>query len=329
MKAIATCIEGLEEVVIKEIKSNAKKLIPTKVLFETTPEGLAKITSQSRSILNCYHLLKKCKFKTQEEITKQKLKIPYNFETFAVRCKKEGDYNFSNKEIEHGIGKNISAKVDLDHPQLTIIVEIINDLCLIGVDYSGKNLSKRDYRIKTNPFTVNSTIAYALVQISGFKAKETLLDPYCKEGTTIIEASLALSKTSNNKEFAFKRILEYKISKPKNLKLKVYGTDPLLCNIKAAEINSKLAGIKLNLSQGDIDWLDTKFKKESIDKMITILDRNSRLKELEHQSEYILKDSITILTKNLLKFKNFKTIKQLKIKHGTDELFIQTLKKNL
>ena len=326
MKAILTCIEGLEEVVIKEIKG--KKLIPTKIILETTPKDLAKIASQSRSILGCYQLLKKFKFKTQEDIEKQKLKIPYKFETFAVRCK-DYNHNFSSQEIEHAIGQNIKGKADLKNPQLTIIIEIIENLCLIGIDFLGTNISKRDYRIKTNPFTVNSTIAYALFQVSGFKPKETLLDPYCKEGSILIETVLSLTKTPHQKELAFQKFLKYKMPKPKKLKLNVYGSDHMLCNIKATEINSQLANIKLNLTLADTEWLDTKFKKNQIDKIVTVLDRNSNINELAHQSEYILKDSITVLTRNIIKLDKFKTVKQIKIKHGTEELYIQKLKKTL
>ena len=283
MKYIATCIEGLEEITEKETKG--KTLLPGRILFEKL--------KPLRSALQIYELVKQLKFKDLEDI---KVKLPKQT-TFAVRCKLQGEHKFNSKQVEHQVGKDIEGKVNLTNPETTIIVDIINNDCLIGI-LKHKDLQKREYRIKTNPFTINTTIAYALTQLANIKKDETILDPYCKEGTIVIEAALTT-------------------------KAKIIGSDPMLNNIKSSKINAKLANVNIEFSKLDIDWLETRYPK--ITKIITSITKNTNVKELFKQADIILKDTITILTKKPITPTNFKLIKELKIKN----YYIQQFKKNI
>src|SRR3989344_2851922 len=115
--------------------------------------------------------------------------------SFAVRCIKiwcNDLCNLSTTEIEEKIGefiinniqknKNYQQKVNLEEPDIVFLVYIINNHCYIGVDFSGFELIKRDYRIFAHPAALKGTIAYALIRIAGFAKKDTLLDPFTGSG---------------------------------------------------------------------------------------------------------------------------------------------------
>ena len=70
-------------------------------------------------------------------------------------------------------------------------------------------------------------------------------------------------------------------------------------HVQFAKKNSKIAGVdkKLTFSRMDLEWLDTKFKKHSINKIVTRLpesrkkDLNKVYKEFFYQAEFILSEN--------------------------------------
>ena len=158
MKAIATCIKNLEFVTQKEIKEilklNSNIIYPGRVEFEVKEEDLAKLIYYSRSTFKAYSLIDLIEFNSKEEILEKikKLNFSYLKDTFVVRCERSGNHNFSSLNIEKEAGAIIlnktNLKVDLENATTTIIIDIINNMCFIGIDFTGIKLSKRDYRIK-------------------------------------------------------------------------------------------------------------------------------------------------------------------------------------
>ena len=79
-------------------------------------------------------------------------------------------------------------------------------------------------------------------------------------------------------------------------KPKIYNIDSSMKYLNYSRKNSKIAGIgkKISFSRNDIGWLDTKFKKGSIDKIVTILpslqkkDSSNIYNEFFYQAEFIL-----------------------------------------
>lgn len=304
MKAIATTIQGIEDITIKEIKeltkSKAKIILPTKVEFTTKKEDYKKFLEYTRSPLNSYELLKKFTFKDLKDIKKEAEKIKFQIkDTFAVRCNRIGTHKFSSLDIEKNIGDVVNGKVNLKNPKTLIYIDIINNNCLIGIN---KKEFKRNYKVKTNYSSINSSLAYSLIRLANYKKSETLLNPYCSSGEIAIEA--ALFKTKLN-------------IKPKQTKLNIYATDTI---IKNCIINSKIAHIYnlIKIKKLDIDWIDTEFKENSIDKIITYLSRKENYREFFHHIKYILKDKgiLLILTQSNIDYKGFKLIKERTIKHG-------------
>jgi len=306
MKQILKTIKGLEPIVIQETKSYK----PKKILDETIKINSEKI-QKPKSATKVYQFIKKFNFKNKTEIINQDLKIKkYLKNSFVVRCKRTGKHDFNSIEIEQKLGEKIhkkyNIKVNLENPETLIYVEIINNVCLIGLN--PINLEKRNYKVRTTSQTLNSCIAYSLLKLANYKPSETLLDPFCKSGDILIEAALSTNKKTN-----------------------LIGLDK---NTKPIEINSKIAKVNIEIRRAEIDWLDTLFKKNSIDKIITSPPKINKInkkdvlpeyRELFNQADYILKNngSLTIITTKPQYFENyakeykFKMIKKHTIQQKT------------
>ena len=187
---------------------------------------------------------------------------------------------------------------------------------------------------------MKGTIAYSLARIAEVKEKEVILDPFAKGGEICIETALFLSNLSVNyyskDKFLFLKMKNFekfdfdkffsKLDKRKEKKLKIYCCDNLMNNIQAAKKNAKIAGVHkdINFSRNDLEWLDVKFKKKTIDKIITYLpfskvnlhNIKKVYKEFFYQAEYILKDKgkIVVITEEVENVKEFLEQYKFKIK---------------
>ena len=345
MKAIGICISGLEDIAIDEIKelinTKATKIEEGRISFNfKNKKDLAKLVCYTRCLTKVYELLVLVE-DYEKDLTKIKLNHLIKNGTFAVRTEKINK-DLDSREIEREFGnlinKDNKLKVNLEDPKTTIIVEIINNKCYIGIDYCGIRLNKRSYRIKTIASSLNGSIAYSLLKISKWKEKEVLLDPFCRDGIIIIEAALSALKMPNqtNDKLLFNKFLKYNCKKPnKKLKLKIFASDSQMFNVRASEINSKIAGINksLKFSRTPPDDLELKFKENSIDKIVTFIphETKSTLRDVKqelidffYQSEYILKNKGTITlitlkpeeTKDITKRYKLKLKMERKITHG-------------
>src|SRR3989344_1188391 len=258
---IGVTFKGLEEILKQDTKG--KTIYPRRVLFSK-----GKLNS---AILN-YDYVTSFNFKNEEEIYEKikNLKIKIN-KDFRVDCSREGNHNFNSQEIRQNIGEIIYSKgnkVNLDNPGTIIYIDIIDNFCIIGLN---PEKLKRNYKVRTSNNSLSASIAYSLLKLSKFNKNKSLLDPFCSDGTILIEAGLIGGK-------------------------KLYG----LCqDTKNASINSKIAKVKINLYQENLSWLDTLFKKSSLDLIISnpIFPSKTKsvdfvekiIKELFHHANYILK----------------------------------------
>ena len=301
MKFVAQTTEGMEDISIKEAEElicvKAKKLIPGRITFDATEQQAKELAYMTRSLLKIYELYQQIEFKDKEDIL-SKAKIGKIEDPFVVRCQREGQHEFQSLELEQELGEIIHEqghKVDLHNPKTTIIADITDNICILGRDLTPKDLCKRDYRIKANHRSVNACLAYAAIRYSGWTKNKTLLDPNCKDGVIPIEAALWACHMPRG-YFEKDRYEEWD-KKIDRQKLKITAADSLLPNVRAVEINSKLADIKKQLSfmKVDLDWLDLKFDKESVDFIITSIDSEGML--FKRAEQFLTKDgSIVIIS---------------------------------
>jgi len=261
--------------------------------------------------------------------------------TWRVSCERHGMHHYSSIDVEAAAGELISAdikrktgkkpRIAMEGARLIFYIFTAHQKGVLGIDLCGKELDKRNYKIFLHPQAIKGSVAYALLRAGGYKKADTLLDPFYGSGTIPIEAALWKTGTSPHyfaKEFLFMKLLPFQKTDfkaffekiDKNIiaegKKTIFGYDKELRNLKASAKNAKIAGVEkhIDFSKLDIEWLDTKFEKESIHKIITQPPqetRNTSRKDLEktyqelfHQAAFVLKKTGTVtvlmLTPDLL-----------------------------
>ncbi len=356
MKGLIITNKGIEDISVLEVKKiigSKGKVEDTVVMFDfKKEEELYELCYRGQSFAKVLELYDYFEFSDKKKIieTIKKIKIlKNNNKTFRVKCKRIGEHDFSSHEIEGEVGENIDLKCDLENPDVIYYVYIYNNKCYFGVDVSGMDLSKRDYKIFSLPNSLKGTIAYSLVRIAGYDKNKVLLDPFCGSGEIAIEAARFASnfptnyynKNKLNFKFNFDKV-DKKIGK----KSKVYCFDTTQRNVKSAEKNSKIAGVNklLHFSRTDTDFLELKFK-DNVDIIVTqvpSLSKYSDKKDIEkkydeffYQAEYILRkngkivvisDKTEELKKKGEKYK-FKVKEERSVFMGEQEMKVLVLNK--
>ena len=378
MKYIAVSVQGLEQIAIDEINSLIKAkteiIHPGRILVEIEENSrkqpgrlgerrattIQTLIYNTRSLIYIYQFIDQAKIKTLENIKALAKKIDFKAlikETFLVRCERNGTHSFNSLDVEKGIGTIIHEKykipVNLNNPITTIYADINEENCIIGIDLVGYKLSKRDYRIKIISSSINACVAFSLIKFANWKEKESLLDPFTKTGEICIEAAMFALNVSPQKHLKDKLLItklkkcNFK-DKEKTAKVNLTAADEIMSNIRNTEINSKLAGVNksLKFSRLETKWLDSKFKKNSIDKIITFPPQISQTHTAEsieqiyhdlfYNAEYILKKSgsiVLLMNRNLELLNrystefNFKITKTLEFEHGNQKYVFIELKK--
>lgn len=361
MKAIVITNKGIEDIAAKEIKEliKAKSSIKeTVVILEAKNfEEICLLCYKMQSANKILYLFDNFKIKedilsTFKEII-QKTSFDKFKKTFAVKCQRLGSHDFSSSDIEKEVGAlikyKIKKKVDLENPDIIFYIYIYENECYFGIDFSGIDLSKRDYRIFSHPTSLKGPVAYSIVRISEFKGNEAMLDPFCGSGTIPIEAAYHIASYPVNyfrkdklqfthfTSFDFDKV-DRKIVKKPGAEINAY--DIQMQHVKAAQKNAKIGGVNkyIHFSRVEIEWLDTKLKEKSVDKIITqppALSKYSDEKtikktynELFYQAKYVLKDNgkvVTISTSDLTEFAKkhgFKLSKKMDVWQGDVKLYV-------
>jgi len=270
-------VPGLEDISVMEIRNLLGKLeeiiirphgILGRILVKVNVpifEAAQVLNEKARSIEKVIALLGLCKVDRARKGLEDVYEIVKNskvssiltpHETFGVRPSREGKHEYTSLDIGRIGGDAIIDKVrevygerppvNLKHPSIIIYCDVVGDICMVGVDTTGDMaLHKRGFRVFDHPAALRPTIAYAMIKIADVKEKEVLLDPFCGGGNILIEAACAYKK------------------------LKLFGVDVFVQNIKGAYLNAICAGVgeKITFIVGDATKLDKIFNIE-VDKII-------------------------------------------------------------
>lgn len=80
--------------------------------------------------------------------------------------------------------------VDLDDPDVTLFVHLVNDHATVYLDLSGASLHRRGWRARAMEAPLKESLAAAILRLSGWDRDRPLVDPMCGSGTIAIEAAL-------------------------------------------------------------------------------------------------------------------------------------------
>ena len=271
---IAKTMSGMEDIAAKEVKGKA--ILPQTVTF-------AKEKKDVRTINMTYELFNQITFASLNDIVKgtdKFIKELKKKEKYEIRCVRKGEHPFKSVDAATEVGTYLREKgiiIDYKEAKQAIIIDIIDNNCLFGV-IKEKELCKRQYRVKYNNKSISSCIAAAVIMFANPKKTDVILDPLCKDGVIPVEAHMLGIK-------------------------KIHAIDPIKNNVRNAVINCKYAKTKITPQCYEVTWLDTLFKKNDIDHIITniLLSKHDKepekfVKEFFHQAEFIVKEAVTIIT---------------------------------
>ena len=198
-----------------------------------------------------------------------------NAKTFACRIVNLSSKKFEIPELESSMGDMISklsqAQVDLKNPDIIIYLIFTNQENFFG--FSRQNeFSKRPKKVRKHPHELDWKLARVMINLIGLKEGETVCDPFCGSGTTLLEAE-SMGIKAIGVDFDKKMV---EISKEN---LKVNGFKSKMINADFSEFTSmqdKFDGIVTDLPYG-IASKASEDPKELIKKFVSMLPRRKKI----------------------------------------------------
>ena len=330
MKGFLTTHKGMEDIAameVKELIGSESRIDEACIVFDIKNyEDLFILCYKSQSATGVCCLLSEFDYNSIfDDFEKNIGKIEFDEwlgknVQFRVKCIRNYEDNAASAETESKLGEVIinhiqknygyKQKVDLEKPEIIVFFFLAKKRCYAGIDFAGFDLSKRSYKIFQHSADIKGTIAYSLVRIGGYSKNEALLDVFSGSGTIPIEAALfssnfpvrhfdkekfIFSKFKKFKDFDFNKLFRKLDKEASDSKPSIYNVDLSMKSINYAKKNSKIAGVdkKISFSRMDMEWLDTKFKKGKIDRIVTKMPNihgNELYNGFFYQAEFILND---------------------------------------
>lgn len=111
--------------------------------------------------------------------------------TFSCKVINLTDQRFDPYELENSMGGMITkfsqVKVSLNSPDITIFLILSDKQSFFGFSKRVKPI-KRPKKPKTHPHELDWKLTRAMINLAGLKEGETICDPFCGTGTTLLEA---------------------------------------------------------------------------------------------------------------------------------------------
>src|SRR3989344_6890400 len=206
MKGLAITSKGIEDTASTEIKELIRaecKIEEACIVFDFKKfEDLCLLCYKSQSVDRIVYLIGELEFHNFHEEFEKFLKKAdiagwiKKYKNFKVECSRTGKHDFKSVDAETQFAKFILNKYKNEEPRFNLkeydiifFIYIINDKLYFGVDFAGFELNKRLYKIFLHPGSLRGTVAYALIRESGFQKKESMLDPFSRDGVVVIESA--------------------------------------------------------------------------------------------------------------------------------------------
>ena len=164
-------IKIISNLVIIQSKTNVNKISDRLTFVKTSGQILRKMSGL---------------FLDQENF--QVLK---NTKTFVCRIINLSSNQINTSELENSMGDMISkftnAKVKLENPDITIYLIFTNEENFFGFSEKIKE-RKRPTKTKKYPHELDWKLTRVMINLTGLKKGQTLCDPFCGTGTTLLES---------------------------------------------------------------------------------------------------------------------------------------------
>ena len=211
-----------------------------------------------------------------------------NANTFVCRIINLSTKQFDIPELERLMGNMISkfshAKVELEDPDITVYLIFTDKESFFGFSKRVRKIN-RPKKIKNHPHELDWKLTRVMINLIGLKEGETVCDPFCGTGTTLLEAE-SMGIHAIGLDFDEKM---YKISK-ENLKANGYKSKVFKSDFQElSKISEKFDGIVTDLPYGIASKVSEK-PEEILKKFFSILPKRKRMaimykKELDSNLE--------------------------------------------
>jgi 23S rRNA G2445 N2-methylase RlmL len=272
-KALVLTFPGMTDICaqeIKELTGISGKETSEAVIFEASLEEIFVICYRSHTAARVLLVVSEGKI--------EELSIPKQWLTGTISI--TGKSNTKAQQL----AERITANKVYKNADIQFYLHFEDEQCWLGIDLT-QDLTKRDYRIFIGSETLTGITAFAALKLAGYKQNQTLIDPFCRAGSIVIEAALSAlqlppryySKDKLPMRKLFKEVdfEKFFAAQDKNIKEKIAGSIIALSeqfpSVQATRKNAKIAGVvkAIDFSRTALDWLNLKFEKQSIDRIVT------------------------------------------------------------
>ena len=284
----ATCPRGLEALLVNELQaSGAKNIKPTDggVSFMGDVGVCYHANLHSRIATRILWQLACGKYATEDDLYQAAYKInwPNWFEVkhdfmvkvTGVKCPLKS-LEFATLRIKDAVCDKFRQAVgsrpyiDTKNPAVRIHAYLTAEEYIVYVDASGDSLHQRGNRKASIEAPLRENLAAGILQLSGWKAGEPLLDPMCGSGTFLLEACMTSLNIAPglNRNFGFERLKNFESDTWKKIKnaalknvkpttfQKIYGSDNDLRAVRVAKQNLQEAGLLEAVQLAHVDMLE-------------------------------------------------------------------------
>ena len=273
LEYIAPCLFGLEGLAGDELRRmdmEDVRVEDRRVFFKGDAMALAKANIGLRTAERVMIVLAKFQAKTFEELFQGVLHT--NLEDFIGKddqfpvkghCLNSQLMSVSDCQaiIKKAASRRLGEKYGISWlPETGIRYQlhftILNDQVVLSLDTSGNGLHKRGYRAIGNDAPLHETLAAGMIQLTRYRGRDFIWDPFCGSGTIPIEAALIAKNRAPglNRRFAaqeypwipkdvWTQAKEEAKSREFNGKYRILGSDNDPQCVSLSFANAKKAGV--------------------------------------------------------------------------------------
>jgi tRNA (guanine10-N2)-dimethyltransferase len=195
--------------------------------------------------------------------------------TFVCRVINLSSNQFNTSELENSMGDMISkftnAKVKLENPDITVYLIFTNEENFFGFSEKIKERT-RPKKIKKYPHELDWKLTRVMINLTGLKKGQTLCDPFCGTGTTLLESE-SMGINAIGIDFDQKMC---EISR-ENLKTNGYKSKILKSDFQElVKISEKFDGIVTDLPYGRSSKTSEK-PEDILKKLISIMPKHKKI----------------------------------------------------
>jgi tRNA (guanine10-N2)-dimethyltransferase len=174
--------------IVKMYDRFAKIKIISNLIIIQSKTNWKEITKRATFVKISGQILRKMSGLFLDEENFQVLK---NTKSFVCRVVNLSSNELNTLELENSMGDMISkfthAKVNLKNPDITVYLIFTNEENFFG--FSEKNqVKERPKKSKKYPHELDWKLTRVMINLIGLKKGETICDPFCGTGTTLLES---------------------------------------------------------------------------------------------------------------------------------------------